>query len=133
MNELLLDLLDEYLQYEYDVLSEHISTVDLKKAVQQIIIHVRPYHIDCHQNHSTLSGDEDAKSSHFEDDDDYDVLPFTFGDLCHLGEWLCEVEEMESEVLPQSAHCLPCDHVLFCQCFFWWTFLCVFSNCHFVG
>lgn len=98
VNELLLDLLDEYLQFEYETLSEHISTVDLKKAVQQIIIHVRPYHIECHQNQAAALSDEDAKSSHFEDDDDdYDVLPFTFGDLCHLGEWLCEVEEMESE------------------------------------
>merc|ERR1719499_1257327 len=97
VNELLGDLLDEYLQYEYDTLSEQISTVDLKKAVQQIIIHVRPYHIEQHQKKGTMSDDEDGKSSHFEDDDDYDVLPFTFNDLCCLGEWLCEVEEMESE------------------------------------
>merc|ERR1719361_221337 len=65
VNELLLDLLDEYLRCEYDTLSEHISTADLKKAVQQMIIHIRPYHIEQHQNRTYLVGDDrddDSKS-----------------------------------------------------------------------
>lgn len=41
VNELLTDLLNEYLMDEYDTNIEHIMSVDLKKAIQQIIIHIR--------------------------------------------------------------------------------------------
>eukprot|EP01083_Nonionella_stella_P015540 43479_1 len=92
VNELLSDLLNEYLVTEYEIKSDEIMFVDIKKAVQQIIIQIRPYHIE---QHNTEQNPFDMNVMN--EDELEDEMPFTFADWCLLGEWLGDIEEMEED------------------------------------
>jgi len=98
VSELLSDVLNEYLMHEYDTNIEQIMSVDIKRTIQQIIVHIRPYHLEKHNSAlSPLPYDYEMIDEEADNDDIESELPFTFADFQSLGDWLYEIEEMEEE------------------------------------
>ena len=89
---------------------------DVKKAVQQIIIHIRPFHIATHQQKQSQQSSGSGSSSNvggghggsghissvfnltpdmygspITEEETIEYMPFTFDDFCNIGQWLTMV------------------------------------------